>query len=184
MNTQSLVGIVVSRRQLLGKDQGVVFFTRELGKVSAIAKGLRSSKSTRSAHLQTGNLVEFEVAEFAGGAILKHTSLVSGFSKLKESFIAIQSLYGLLFCLSYLLPELEPEPVVFEHVMHFMKTASFAPHMAVGDLFLCLAHVMIELGYQAPTTAAALAGSMDEIIGQASPLHDIIRAYGQPHFAL
>jgi DNA repair protein RecO (recombination protein O) len=53
-------GIILKRTEYGEADRILTIYTRELGKISAIAKGSRKSTSRKSGHLEVGNIINFE----------------------------------------------------------------------------------------------------------------------------
>jgi DNA repair protein RecO (recombination protein O) len=58
MRQQKFLGLVIKRANFSEADKLVTLFTREVGKATFVAKGVRRVKSRRSAHLELFNLVE------------------------------------------------------------------------------------------------------------------------------
>ena len=54
---------IVLRRENIGEaDRRIIFFTKDLGKISAIARGARKLKSKLSGHLELFNLIDLTLA--------------------------------------------------------------------------------------------------------------------------
>jgi DNA repair protein RecO (recombination protein O) len=64
MAMQNIVtpGIILKRVEYGEADRILTIYTRELGKISAIAKGSRKPTSRKSGHLEVGNIINFEFA--------------------------------------------------------------------------------------------------------------------------
>lgn len=54
-------GIILKRIEFGEADRILTIYTKELGKVSAIAKGARKPTSKKSGHLELGNIINFEL---------------------------------------------------------------------------------------------------------------------------
>ncbi|MDA1316407.1 MAG: DNA repair protein RecO [bacterium] len=105
-------GFVLKKKSLLGKDQMVVLFTKEYGKIRALAKGVKTFKSKRSAHLQTGNLIKAILSSRHSVNYIQSTDLISGFIGLRTD-THTDALYLLIATLDGLLPEDQQETLVY-----------------------------------------------------------------------
>jgi len=101
-------GFVLKKKSLLGRDEMVALFTKEQGKIRAIAKGVRTFKSKRSAHLQTGNLIKATITSYHSINYIQSTHLISGFVRLRTN-AHIDALYLLIATVDGLLPEDQQE---------------------------------------------------------------------------
>lgn len=107
-------GVVLKKFSLLEMSQSVTVFTKEMGRVQLLIKGVKKITSRRAAHIQTGNLVGIQASLHVSGSwYVNSTSLLSGFSALKESEHRIRVLYNMLLVLDRLLPLEQSEPMVY-----------------------------------------------------------------------
>jgi DNA repair protein RecO (recombination protein O) len=106
-------GFVLKKKSLLGKDEMVTIFTKEYGKIRALAKGVKAFKSKRSAHLQTGNLIKATISSGHSIKYIQTTDLISGFMGLRTN-THIDALYLLIATVDGLLPEDQQEPRVYQ----------------------------------------------------------------------
>lgn len=120
MNTLLKVeGFVLRKRILLNTDIFITIFTKEEGKIAVTAKGVRKLTSRRSSHLQSGNLIKAQIALSQERSFLRSTDLVSGFLQLRSAHIS-PYIYVLLSVVDRLLPELVPEPEIFEVMKKYL----------------------------------------------------------------
>ncbi len=54
-------GIILARHDSGDTDRVVTILTKDLGKISAIAKGVKKLSSKKAGHLEVGNVIEFEL---------------------------------------------------------------------------------------------------------------------------
>jgi len=112
--------IVLKKRALPNQDKIITLFTKELGKVSAFAKGIKKITSRRLPHVQTANLINCVLYKKDERFFLQETSLVSGFSQIKNNQEKMQVLYQLFFAVERLLPDHQPETTVYRLIMKFL----------------------------------------------------------------
>lgn len=174
--TQKAKGYVLKRKSMPGKDSVITVFTEEFGKRVFFAKGVRSASSKRSAHIQTGNLIEVLFSNSSSLTLLKQTNLVSGFSTIKTDLNRIQHLYLICFVLDRILPEEQPEKEIYDQYSRLMNylarvdKASFKTSVVYGSL----AAITRMLGYEPHFTDKRLISFIEELIDEKVPLHDII----------
>ena len=119
--------IVLRKRSLLGRDVLLGLFSQTDGKITVIAKGVKSLTSRRSPHLQTGNLINVQLHKKGDRTYLEETSLLSGFSELKKDQKKVNVLYQFFFVLERLLPENQKEDVVYSLTKSFLVKLSQSP---------------------------------------------------------
>lgn len=145
-----LEGVVLKKQLLLGTAQSVTLFTRSHGKIRCIVRGSRVLTSRRSSHLQTGNLIAFDVIPHVSGAwYLASTSLRSAFSLLKESDDKVRVLYNILLVLDRLLPLEVREDMIYEMLLRAVIHLDRAQIDHDRLLFIFVRDICETLGYGA-----------------------------------
>src|SRR3989344_4013678 len=112
--------VVLKKRVLPNQDNIITLFTKELGKVSVFAKGIKKITSRRLPHVQTANLINCVLYKKDERFFLQETSLVSGFSQIKNNQEKMQVLYQLFFAVERFLPDHQPETTVYRLIMKFL----------------------------------------------------------------
>jgi len=113
-------GIVLARRNVLEKDTLIVLFTKEKGKIAAIAKGVKNIKSRRLPALMTGNLVNLVLYQRNDRSYVQEASIISLFSRIKKEEALLHHLYLVLFVLNELLPPGQREDAIYTLLMKFL----------------------------------------------------------------
>lgn len=147
MRTSKSQGFVLKRKKLLEGDFLITLFTRDFGKLIVAAKGARKLTSRRGPHLQTGNLINFVLYKKHGRYYLQETSLLSAFSKIKESQSKINYQYLVTFIIDRLLPENQKEEEVFNLLKNFFVELSQDNNFGVSNLENYLNTILKKLGY-------------------------------------
>lgn len=164
--------IVLKERILLKNDAIITLFTQKMGKIKAVAKGIKKITSRRLSHTDSGNLLEVLLVEKKDSFYLQQTTLISSFSSIKSNRNKINFLIFVLFLLDRLLPENQEEKKIF------FQTLTFFSHLAkikinIIDLFKFCQQLLIDLGYGKKfTDMPSLLNFIKEIINENLPVID------------
>lgn len=138
---------VLRRIELLNKDILIHLFTKDLGRITVVAKGVKSVTSRRAAHLQTGNYIRVTVNIRGEYHYAQQTDLISGFTAIKEDALKTEQLYTFFFVLDRILPEHQPETPIFTLTKTFMKDLSRDPVFGQKQTVEYLNRLLMGLGY-------------------------------------
>lgn len=123
--------IVIKRLNYRDTDKLVTLYTEELGKIVAIAKGMRKMNSKARSHLELLNLSKVELIESHGRYIITHAETISTFAKIKSSYEKISESYYILELLDKLSPEDEQNPILYNFLVKTIETLNEidSPHL-------------------------------------------------------
>jgi len=160
---------VLKKKQLLNKDALIVLFTRESGKITAIAKGIRKITSRRIGSLMTGNLISVSLAQSKETHYLQQVRIISLFSRIKKSPVALRQAYFFLYLTDKLLPEMQSDVGVFNRIKKIMIMLSAEPFSRETEWAMCKDFLKL-CGYPVPDeSATAIIQRIEEIIGRKIP---------------
>jgi DNA repair protein RecO (recombination protein O) len=171
LNSRSLKiqAVVLKKKSLLNKDLLISLFTQELGKLTVFAKGAKKITSRRSPHLQTGNLLDVMVSQKNDNYYLQESSIISGFTELKNDQNKVKLLYSFLFVLDRILPEQQKETKIYNLTKNYMVDLSKKGN-SEELLFDYLTRTMKLMGYLDKKIDRAELGSLiEEIINEKIP---------------
>jgi len=114
MKYQKFTGIIINRRSLKDSDRFLTIYTKEDGKLSVYAKGIRSMKSKRGNSLDLFSHISFEVFEKGDHLTLTHVDLLNGHQDSKGSLGNISRLFQIGELIDRLTPEHDPHLAVYE----------------------------------------------------------------------
>lgn len=143
----SATGIILTKKDLLKNDKLIVVFSKELGKMRLIAKGITSITSRRLPHLESGNYVKFSYYKKNTSYFLQETELMYGYSRIKDASEKLPAFYKALFILYQLLPEEQPEPILFADTQNYLKTLNNKPTFSEEDLKQFITQILLDGGY-------------------------------------
>lgn len=143
-----LTGFVLQKKILLKNDCLVKIFTKEKGKISVLAKGVRKITSRRLSHLQTGNLIKMIIYKKNAFFYLKETDLISGFISIKNDKVKEKDFYYLFYLIERLLPEEQKNKSLYNLLtknIYLLKNSDYKILTDFKKNFTKM--VLIDLGY-------------------------------------
>ncbi len=170
MASSTQEAFVLKKKNLPDRDFIVTFFTKDHGKVSAMAKGIKTITSRRAGAIQTGNLVRVVIHSRGQRRYLQEATLVSAFSRLKSHEHKLSTTYLCFFILDRLLPEDEPEISLYLATKKYLVALSREEGVDPTVLETYLNQVLRTLGYiDESRELAGLKQVVEEVIGQKVP---------------
>jgi len=169
MRSLKTEAIVLKKKDLLNRDILISFFTKDLGRLTVFAKGVKKITSRRSPHLQTGNLINILVSHRNDHYYLQESQLISGFSELKKDENKVKQLYSFLFVLDRLLPEQQKETRTYNLTKSFLIDLSKS---SKTEIFIVkyLTDIVMLLGYlDKKVNGNELKSLIEEIINEKIP---------------
>lgn len=91
----------------------ITVFSKELGKIKILAKGVRRIKSRRAPHLELFNHVELELHEGKTFPTVTEAKIINDYSPMKSDLKLSGYLFYLCEVIDKILPEHQPHPEVF-----------------------------------------------------------------------
>ncbi|HJY98105.1 MAG TPA: DNA repair protein RecO [Patescibacteria group bacterium] len=88
-------GIVLARRNFGEADRILVIFTKNTGRLSLIAKGVRRPKSRKRGHIEVFNQVAFQASSGKGIDIMTEAEVIDDFSEIRKSLKKVSLAYYL-----------------------------------------------------------------------------------------
>lgn len=162
--------LVLRKRSLMGKDNLITLFTKELGKINVFGKGIKKITSRRLPHVQTANLINVVVSQKDDRFYLQETTLISAFSQIKKDNKKIQSLYFLFFILERLLPENQKEDEVYRNTISYLVRSSRNDELNEQLLDKSINKILKLLGYlKEKKSLEEVAYLVEEIIHEKFP---------------
>mgnify|MGYP003972626729 FL=1 len=140
-------GIVLKRVNVGETDRVVTFLTRDFGKLVGVAKGVRSLKSTKRAHLEPGNLVKIFCIKTKSMPLITQSSLLEyGQSSTRNSLSALRGLAQILEILDKLFVEEDNDEPSYLQAVELRKAV--LDNHTNGKIQPLLSKLLQNLGYQ------------------------------------
>lgn len=148
MSTYTTEGIIIRSRPLGDRDRLLTLFTRNQGKMSVLAKGVRSLTSRRSPYL---DLLNHNIFYLSGHKLPIVTDIkpINGYHQLRQHLPHVSQLILVSELMENLLREGDVQPTLFERLEDLLKllieksNCDYLPHYSLR-FELQLLH---ELGY-------------------------------------
>ncbi|NMC36051.1 DNA repair protein RecO [Candidatus Beckwithbacteria bacterium] len=112
--TYRLQGFVIRRRNFAEADRLITFFSREKGKITLKAKGIRKLQSRRSGLLELFNEVSILVAKGRAGDIVTEVFLDQNYQNFATDYQKTKLGYQLIELINKLAPEEEVNEEIYE----------------------------------------------------------------------
>ncbi len=147
MKVTKTKGFILKKKSLLNKDVLFTVFSEELGKITAIAKGIKKITSRRAPHIQTGNLVEVDFTSHGDTLYLQNSSLISAFSQIRTSEQKTTFLFLFFFILDRILPERQQETMMYQITQSFLFDMARNVDFSKENLTEHLNNLLSQAGY-------------------------------------
>ncbi len=112
--------IVLKKREVGETDRIYTFFTREAGKITSIAKGVRKSEAKLASSLETGSKVEVMVVRTRGMGKIAGAVLEESFPHLRQSFEALRLTVEALTSFDRLVELEEADQVLYDFLEEYL----------------------------------------------------------------
>lgn len=148
-NSFSVIAIVLKRVNIGEADRIINLLTRDFGKISVVAKGVRKMKSSKRAFLEPGNIVNAFCIQTKSLPLLTQATLIDNCSEMQQNLSSYRSLLQLLEIFEKLFVEVELEPELFDDILLLRNqvVAGKAPSKFVRKK---LSNIIVQLGFQHP----------------------------------
>lgn len=117
-------GIVLKRVNYKEADRLVTIFTREYGKLTAIAKGVRRLTSKKRGSLEPATRAHFYFVEHRSHFILTQADLIHSYQTLQQSLVRIAQTYQLLEIVNLLTVEQQELPEMYSDLTNTLDMLS------------------------------------------------------------
>ncbi len=116
-------GIMLRKREVGETDRFYTFFSREQGKVTAIAKGVRKAEAKLASSLETATLAEIMVARTRGVGKITGAVLEESYPAVHRSYECIRGLTRFFSDVDRLVEAEEKDEILFMLLKTYLETA-------------------------------------------------------------
>ena len=117
MTTYTDIGIIIKQFRYQDADKYVHIFSSEHGLIRVIAKGARKLTSRKSPHLDSLNLIKFQVRDH----YLLQAETINSFSVLKSNLQTVRTCFYILEILNQVLPENQVDKPLFISLLNYLN---------------------------------------------------------------
>lgn len=119
--TYKAQGIVLARKDYSEADRILILYTKEFGKISLVAKGVRKPKSRKRGHLEVFSHIKFSAAKTKSLPIITEAETLNNFSPIRKNLKKISVAYFLLETIGRLTRDEEKNPQLFNLLLTTLK---------------------------------------------------------------
>jgi len=142
-------GIILKRRNFSETDRILTILTKEKGRITCIAKGVRRINSKSRAALETGNFVKIFFIKTKGMPILTQSKIIDACTLARTDLGKIRRLTQYLEILDKLFVEEELDSTFFDQIVN-IRTSILNDNCSVKELKDSLSDLILKLGFQDP----------------------------------
>lgn len=121
MRSYSSEGVVLARRNLGEADRILILFTRDYGRLSFIAKGVRKVTSKKRGHIEVFSYIKFHANKGRGIDIMTEAETVEGFGKIRDDLNKVAVAYFMLEVVGKVTREGEPHKELFDLLLQYLR---------------------------------------------------------------
>lgn len=139
-------GIVLARRNFGEADRILVMYTKNFGRISLIAKGIRRPKSRKRGHVEVFSLVNFQATVGRGLDLVTEAELVDDFSEIRSSLNKVSLAYYFAEVVGRITHEGEPNIELFDLILKYLNKLKETNRLKILRMDFLL-KLLITLGY-------------------------------------
>lgn len=128
MRSYKVEGVILSRSNFSEADKIVTIFTRQLGRIKVLAKGIRRIQSRRAPHLELFNQVELVLHAGKTFDTITEAHVIDSFSLAKLKLKLSGFLFYLAEVIDKILPEHQPHLTLYKTLVSSIKILSASPN--------------------------------------------------------
>lgn len=129
LHSYSSEGVVLARRNFGEADRILVLYTKSLGRISLIAKGVRHPKSRKRGHVEVFNYIRFQAAKGRGLDLIVEAEAIDDFSLVRKNLKRISLAYYFAEVLGRITHENEPNEELFDLILGYFETLKTEKHL-------------------------------------------------------
>lgn len=157
-------GIILRRMNIGESDRVLTVFTKQYGKIRVIAKGTRKITSHRSPYLDLFNEVQLSLHKAKTWDIVTEATSIHMRRDRYMTLTHMKAAYLISESIDKLLPDNEPQPLLYAHAAAFYTNLETLPEAAIGRAVLnFLNELLLMLGYMSEDH---ISDSLSSVIGR------------------
>jgi DNA repair protein RecO (recombination protein O) len=122
-------GIVLGRRDFGEADRILILYTKNFGRVSLIAKGVRRPKSRKRGHIEVFNQVKFQAVTGRGIDLMTEAEVADDFKGVRTSLKKISLAYYFAEVIGRITHEQEPNTDLFNLICRYLNDLKTAKEL-------------------------------------------------------
>jgi DNA repair protein RecO (recombination protein O) len=115
-------GIILARRNYSEADRILVIFSKDYGKLSLIAKGVRRLKSRKRAHIEIFNRIKFSASRGKTLDLMTEAEIIDSLSDVKLNLNKVSLAYYFAEVVGRMTREGEKNSEIYEELINFLTS--------------------------------------------------------------
>lgn len=136
--------IIINRLNLGESDRILTLFSPEIGKIRAIAKGSRKTKSKFGGHTELFSLADFVISTGKSLDVVNDVSLLSNYFSENPDIEKVKSAYYFAEIINRLIPDHAPHPDIYELLIFCLDNMQKTDISLIQLIFV--SRILISLG--------------------------------------
>lgn len=142
-------GLVIKRHNYGEADRFVTLLTRDYGKISGLAKGVRRLSSRKRTALEPFNQVKLSMIETVKGFVIVEASVESTFATVKQSLPKLAQATQFIEIVEGLVAESEIHVWLYHQTLAVLKSID-SGECDRNTQLVAIREILVELGFGAP----------------------------------
>ncbi len=139
-------GIILARKDYSESDRILSVYTKDFGRVSLLAKGVRMPKSRKRGHIEVFSLVDFQAVRGKGIDIMTEVEIIDNFAKIRKNLKKVALAYYFMEVIGKITSENEHNTKIFESVLHNLEALKY--NSSLKEQRLNFIHrILVDLGF-------------------------------------
>lgn len=136
----------MARRDFGEADRILVLYTKNYGRVSFIAKGVRRPKSRKRGHIEVFNHLRLQASAGHGLDLMTEAEVIDDFKNIRQSLKKVSLAYYIVEVVGKITHESEPNPELFDYLLNTLSKLETAKKLK--DLRLkFVSDLLVIMGY-------------------------------------
>lgn len=145
-HSYSSEGIILGRRNFSEADRIISIYSKDGGRISLIAKGVRRPSSRKRGHIEIFNLVKYQATVGHGIDMMLEAEVINDFKNIRKSLNKISLAYYFMEVVGRITHEGEPNEELFDLIL--LNLTKLEKTKALKDLRISfLNSILTTLGY-------------------------------------
>ncbi|KKR61514.1 MAG: repair protein RecO protein [Candidatus Woesebacteria bacterium GW2011_GWA1_40_43] len=114
-------GIVLTRRSYAEADRILSVYSKDHGRLSLIAKGVRRPISKKRGHIEVFNQIKFQVVRGRGLDLMTEAEIIDNFSEIRKSLKKVVLAYYFMEVIGRTTHEGERHPELYVNILKYLR---------------------------------------------------------------
>jgi DNA repair protein RecO (recombination protein O) len=146
MNSYTSEGFVLKRMNFAEADRILTVFSKDLGHITLLAKGVRRPKSKKRGHVEIFSLVKFAAVKSHGMDIVTEAEIINDYSGVRKNLKKVALIYYICEVVDKITHDGEKNPAIFELLRNNMERVENTKRLKELRMEF-ITEILIILGY-------------------------------------